>query len=185
MKDFLIALLSSLGVLAQVGAVVLAACIVAWLVSPAARRALAEPRALLQRAGLWIAWAVAAVATAGSLWLSEGADFIPCRLCWFQRIFMYPLVIVLLVGALLKDRRAFWYAIPLPVIGLGIALYHVYIEHNPEAESQGCKVQSAVPCSFRWFEKFGYVTIPVLAASAFALIALLLVASRRREGEPA
>lgn len=181
MKDFLIALLASLGVLAQIGAAVLVACIVAWLVSPSARAALAEPRALLQRWGLWIAWAVAVVATAGSLWFSEGADFIPCRLCWFQRIFMYPLVIVLLVGAILKDRRAFWYAIPLPVIGLLISVYHVYIEQNPEAESQGCKVQSAVPCSFRWIDKFGYVTIPVLAGSAFALIALLLVASRRRE----
>jgi len=181
MKDFLIALLASLGVLAQIGVAVLAACIVAWLVSPSARRALAEPRALLQAWGLWIAWGVAAVATVGSLWFSEGADFIPCRLCWFQRIFMYPLVVVLLVGAILKDRRAFWYAIPLPVIGLLVAVYHVYVEVNPDAESQGCLVQSTVPCSFRWIDEFGYITIPVLSASAFALVALVLVASRRRE----
>lgn len=129
----------------------------------------------------WLAWLVAAVATAGSLYFSEIAPYVPCRLCWFQRICMYPLAAILLVGAILKDRRAFWYAIPLPVIGLLISVYHVYIEQNPEAESQGCKVQSAVPCSFRWIDKFGYVTIPVLAGSAFALIALLLVASRRRE----
>lgn len=184
MKDFLIALLASLGVLAQIGAVVLAAGIVVWLVSPSARAALAEPRALLQRWGLWLAWGVSVVATAGSLWFSEGADFIPCRLCWFQRIFMYPLVVVLLVGAILKDRRAFWYAIPLPVIGMLISAYHVYIEVNPEAESQGC-LTSGAPCSTKWIDEFGYMTIPVLAGSAFVLIALLLVASRRREDAPA
>lgn len=183
MKDLLIAVLAALGVLAQLGAVVLAACIVSAIVSPAARAALAEPRALLQRYGLWLAWAVATVATAGSLWFSEGADFIPCRLCWFQRIAMYPLVIVLLVGAILKDRRAFWYAIPFPLIGMLISAYHVYIEVNPESESQGCKTSGA-PCSTKWIDEFGYMTIPVLAGSAFVLIALLLVASRRREDAP-
>ncbi len=181
MKDFLIAVLAALGVLAQIGIVVLGACIVAAIVSPGARAALAEPRALLQRSGLWIAWGVATVATAGSLWFSEGADFIPCRLCWFQRIAMYPLVVILLVGAVMKDRRAIWYAIPFPLVGAAISAYHVYIEHNPEAESQGCRLGGA-PCSTKWIEEFGYITIPVLAGSAFILIALLLVASRRPAG---
>jgi disulfide bond formation protein DsbB len=171
-KDAGIALLASLGVVAQIAVAVLVVCIVAALVSPAARRGLEGPRRALAGAGLWLAWAVALVATLGSLWFSEYADFLPCRLCWFQRIFMYPLVIVLLVGALLKDRRAVWYALPFPVIGLLFSAYHVYVEVNPEAESAACRV--GVPCSVRWIDEFGYITIPVLAGTAFALIALIL-----------
>lgn len=178
MRDLLIALLSALGVLAQIGAVLLAIGLLAWAVSPRAHTALAPVRDTLRGSGVWIAFVVALVATVGSLWFSEGAHFIPCRLCWFQRVAMYPLSIVLLVGAILRDRRVFWYAIAMPVIGAAISIYHIYIEYHPEAESQGCRLQGA-PCSTRWIDEFGYITIPVLALSAFALIALLLVASRR------
>jgi disulfide bond formation protein DsbB len=182
-KDAGIALLAALGVVAQIAILGLVVAIVAALVSPSARRALAGPRRWLGDHGLWVAWAVALVATLGSLWFSEYADFQPCRLCWFQRIFMYPLAIVLLVGALLRDRRAVWYALPFPVIGLGFAAYHVYIEENPEAESAACRV--GVPCSVKWIDEFGYVTIPVLAGTAFLLIGLILgiMAVRPRAGD--
>lgn len=181
MKHTGISFLASLGVVAQIAIALLVVCALVWWAVPASRRWLALPRQMLSQWGLWIAWFVAAVATAGSLWFSEYADFLPCRLCWFQRICMYPLAAILLVGALLKDRKAVLYAAPFPVFGLGVAAYHIYIENNPSAEGGGCKI--GVPCSVKWIEEFGYVTIPVLAATAFTLIGLLLITVWRGPGE--
>jgi disulfide bond formation protein DsbB len=119
------------------------------------------------------------VATLGSLYFSEIADFIPCRLCWFQRIAMYPLAVILLIGALRKDvRGAALYALPFPIAGALVSAYHIYIENHPEAESAGCSI--GAPCSTKWIDQFGYVTIPTLAISAFAAIIALLVFALRR-----
>ncbi len=185
MKDTIIALLASLGVVAQIAVVVLVAGIVAAAVSPSARAALDGPRRFIVDNGLWMAWVTATIATVGSLWFSEYADFIPCRLCWFQRIFMYPLAIILLIGALLRDRRAAWYGLPFPVIGVLFSAYHVYVEANPEVESDACRAGGA-PCSTKWIDQFGYITIPVLAGTAFVLIGLILgivaLGSRRTAG---
>ena len=145
-----------------------------------ARTVLREARETLLGGELWAAWVVALVATSGSLYFSEVADFQPCRLCWFQRIAMYPLAVLLLGMAVRRDiRNGFWYAIPFPVIGVGISLYHVYIERNPEAESQACR--AGVPCSTKWIEELGYVTIPVLAGTAFLTIIVLLLSARSRQ----
>ena len=151
------------------------------LVSDRGKRWLVEARESLFGSELWLAWAIAAVATAGSLFFSEYSHFIPCRLCWYQRIFMYPLAIVLLGAALRRDiRGAFLYTVWLPIIGIGVSAYHIYIEYHPEAETQGCKI--GAPCTIKWIDKFGYVTLPVLAASAFAaIITLLLFAWSRRD----
>jgi disulfide bond formation protein DsbB len=144
-----------------------------------ARTVLREVRETLLGGELWMAWAVALVATLGSLYYSEIAHFVPCRLCWFQRIAMYPLAIVLFGIALKRDNRnGFLYTFALPVIGLGVSLYHVYIEHHPEAESQGCR--QGASCTTRWIEELGYVTIPVLAGTAFATIIALLLFARSR-----
>ncbi len=96
---------------------------------------------------------------------------------------MYPLVVVLLAGALRRDARgAFLYAIALPVLGAAVSGYHLYIEAHPEAESVGCKI--GAPCSTKWIEEFGYVTIPMLAITAFAAIfALLCLAWSRRDAQ--
>lgn len=176
MTDTINALLSSLGLVAQIAIGVLVVAAIAWWVSPGARAALAGPRETLRRSGVWLAWAVAAVATSGSLWFQYGADFIPCALCWYQRVFMYPLAIVLLVAAVTRDRRAFWYGIAFPVIGLAFSTWHVYIEYNPDAETASCKIGAS--CAVKWIDAFGYITIPVLAGTAFTLIALLLLLSR-------
>lgn len=140
---------------------------------------------LLRPAALWLAFLVAAVAMAGSLYFSVGAGFVPCDLCWYQRIAMYPLAAVLLVGALLRDRRAALYAAVFPVVGACISIYHIYIEVNPDKESAACR--AGVPCATRWIDEFGYVTIPVMALSAFVLIGLLLAVAfiaGRRERPP-
>ncbi|HEX8649076.1 MAG TPA: disulfide bond formation protein B [Thermoleophilaceae bacterium] len=171
--------LAALAIVVQAALAALLALALAALASERARGWLRELRATLAGAGLWIAWAIAAVATAGSLFFSEYSDFVPCRLCWFQRIAMYPLAVLLLIAALRRDRRGgALYALPFPVLGALVAIYHVYIEHNPEAESASCKV--AAPCSVRWIEELGYVTLPVLALTAFAAIMSLLLMARAR-----
>ncbi len=173
MNDVLDSTLAALAILAQVATVLLVATMIAAAVNPRLRSSLVGSWGSLSRQSVWLAWGVAAVATLGSLYFSEIADYIPCRLCWYQRIAMYPLAIVLLVGALLRDRRVTLYAAAFPLIGAAISIYHIYIEVNPEAESAACR--AGVPCSTRWIDEFGYVTIPVMALSGFALIGTLLV----------
>lgn len=175
MNEFVNTTLAALAIVAQIAAVLVAVALVAGAVSPRARASLAPSWSALGRQSVWLAWFVAAVATAGSLFFSLAEDFTPCQLCWYQRIAMYPLAIILLVGALLRDRRISLYAAVFPVVGAAISIYHIYIEVNPEKESASCKV--GIPCSIRWIDEFGYVTIPVMALSAFVLIGLLLVAS--------
>jgi disulfide bond formation protein DsbB len=131
-----------------------------------------------------VAWVVATVAVAGSLYYSEIADFVPCRLCWFQRICMYPLAAILLVGLALRDRRVRVYAAPFVVVGAPISLYHWLMERGVFAESSSCAV--TVPCAVPWFEELGYVTLAFMALSAFCLVGTLLVVDqafeRRRAG---
>ncbi len=158
----------------------------AALVFKPARRLLVEMRETLLGTELWIAWGIALIAVLGSLFFSEYADFVACRLCWYQRIFMYPLAFLLLVGALRKDvRTAVQYTFLLPIIGAGVSIYHLYIEHNPDAESAGCKIGGG-SCATKWIDEFGYITIPTLALTAFAAIGVLLafVWSRREAAEP-
>lgn len=129
---------------------------------------------------LWMAAGVALVATLGSLYLSEIEHLIPCRLCWFQRIFMYPLVIVLGVAAWRKDTQVRLTASILATIGLLIAAYHYLIQHFPELESGAC--DPIAPCSAAYIWQWNFISIPYMAASAFALILTLIFALRINEG---
>ena len=131
-----------------------------------------------------LAWLVAAVATLGSLYYSEVAHFVPCRLCWYQRICMYPLAAILLVGLLLRDHRARLYAAPFVVVGAPLSLYHWLVERGVFSDSKSCA--ATVPCSVPWFEELGYVTLAFMALSGFLLIGTLLltdwISERRSEG---
>jgi disulfide bond formation protein DsbB len=121
-----------------------------------------------------LAFVVATVTTAGSLYYSEIVGYLPCELCWFQRICMYPLVAVLGVGLLRKDRSAIWYAAPLVVAGAPVSLYHWLVERVPSlAESSSCSVFA--PCTVPFFQELGYVTLAFMALSSFLLIGALLV----------
>lgn len=124
-------------------------------------------------AGIWAAWTVAFVATVGSLIYSEVIGFIPCRLCWFQRIAMYPMAVVLLVGAIRKELIARFYALPLALIGLGISIWHYIIQVFPQLEGGSC--DPIAPCSSRYVEVFGFISIPFMAGAGFTLIAVLLL----------
>src|SRR5918992_4583918 len=125
---------------------------------------------------LWLGFAVALVATAGSLYFSEVAHFIPCKLCWFQRIAMYPLVLLAL-PALRHDRGAALYLLPLPIVGLAVSGWHILVERGVVEDTQSCAISAPGGCAAKWIEGLGYVTIPTLAATAFALIAFMLALS--------
>ena len=122
------------------------------------------------------AWLVATVSTLGALFFGEVMKIPTCVLCWYQRIFMFPLAIILPVGLFPFDDRIARYALPLAVAGWGFALFHVllvagYIPENVQPCAQG------VPCSETYFELFGFVTIPLLALVAFSTIIALLAAA--------
>ncbi len=136
---------------------------------PAGRRVTGE----LHIASLWLAWLVAATSTVGSLYFSDSLGLLPCKLCWFQRIAMYPLSVILLVGAIRRDRLVRWYAVPLAGIGIAISLYHYLIEWNPEWEATSCDI--TVPCTTPYFRAFGFVSISFMALSGFAAILALLL----------
>ena len=110
------------------------------------------------------AWGVSLIAMAGSLYLSEIAHLLPCSLCWYQRIAMYPLVLVLGVGLLRDDPSVWRFAIPLPVIGFLIAAYHVTIQWRPNLDVGTCS--TGAPCTGRYLSVFGFMSIPTMAASA-------------------
>jgi disulfide bond formation protein DsbB len=173
--------LATLAVLVQAALVMIALLAIVSLFSTRARRILIELRETLLGGELWAAWTVALVSMLGSLYFSQVANFIPCELCWFQRIAMYPLVVILLVAALRGDVRVgVQYAFVLPLVGILVAAYHIYIEINPSAEISACKV-GGTSCATEWIKKFGYVTIPVLAITAFvAILTLLAIAWSRR-----
>jgi len=173
--------LAALAVLVQVLLALIAVIALASLVFVPARRLLVEIRDTLLGGELWAAWGFAIVATLGSLYFSQVANFIPCELCWFQRIAMYPMVIILFVAAYRGDIRVgVSYAFLFPIVGILISAYHIYIEENPSAAPKACSVGGA-SCTIKWIDKFGYITIPVLAATSFAAIIVLLamVWSRR------
>jgi disulfide bond formation protein DsbB len=136
--------------------------------------------------GVWtyLAWLVAIAATVGSLYFSEVRQFVPCVLCWWQRIFMYPLVVVLGVATFRQDHQVWRTALPLSVVGLGTAGYHYLLQKVPAiAPPAACAI--GVPCNVQYINWFGFVTIPFLALVAFALVTVAMVALLRADRAPA
>jgi hypothetical protein len=133
-------------------------------------------RAVLGETGLVLATVVAGVATVGSLYLSERLGLVPCALCWYQRIAMYPLAVIVAVGALRRDWAVRPYALTLAVIGPLISVYHYLEERFPSLDAGVCDL--TVPCSLVYVWRFHYISIPLMALSAFALVATILVVAR-------
>jgi Disulfide bond formation protein DsbB len=176
MTHAFIVTLAVLGVIGQVVAVALLLIGVLWLVG--VRAPLEFLRSAVWGYELWLAFVVAAVATAGSLFFSEIAHFPPCELCWYQRICMYPLSILTLFAALLNDHRVARYLLPFPVIGAGVSTYHLLVENGVVEQTQACVISAPGGCATKWINEFGYVTIPTLALTSFALVfAFLLLAA--------
>ncbi|MBT9281127.1 MAG: disulfide bond formation protein B [Hydrogenibacillus schlegelii] len=123
-----------------------------------------------QRA-LVLAWLVALAASLGSLFLSEVLRYLPCELCWYQRICMFPLALLLGIAAFRKDAGIVVYALPLSLIGGGVALYHVILQKIPR---KGGICAFGASCVDDPLNAFGFVTIPMLSFVAFGLISALL-----------
>jgi len=125
-----------------------------------------------------LALAQAAVASLGSLYFSEVLKFPPCVLCWYQRIFMYPLVLILAVGIWKKDKNLAYFTLPLSITGAVIVFYHNLLYYNIIPQSQApCTL--GISCTTKFFEWFGFITIPLLSLSAFITITILMLFHRK------
>ncbi len=175
-KDQVSLFLALLAVIAELAVVIALVLAIGGLFSKRLARARAAAAAAVGPQALALAFAVAAVSMLGSLYFSEIAHFLPCRLCWYQRICMYPLVPMLGIAAWRRDMAVRPYAAVLAVLGVPISSYHVILEHFPSLESSVCDPDN--PCSLVWVRRFGYVTIPVMALSGFLLILTLLAVAR-------
>jgi disulfide bond formation protein DsbB len=129
-----------------------------------------------QQYGAYLALAPALTALLGSLYYSEIAGFVPCALCWYQRILMYPLSVTILVGILNHDEYLPNYVLPFSVIGMGVSTYHHLIELGIIEHSAACAV--GVPCNLIYVNYFGFITIPVLALTAFTMITVIMGATK-------
>lgn len=127
----------------------------------------------VERYSLYLAWLLALVATLGSLFASNVLDWTPCTLCWYQRIMMYPLAVILGIATWKQDRLVTRYALPLSVAGLALAVFQ-YLEQFTRLDlSRLC--QPTVPCSGHYLLVAGFITVPFLSALAFLSISLLLI----------
>jgi disulfide bond formation protein DsbB len=171
--------LSLLALLAATGSLVVVLLALAGRWSDGAADALASIRETVSPIGLWLAFAVAAVATAGSLYFSEIGHLVPCTLCWYQRIAMYPLALILGIAAWRADAGVRRYVIPLAGIGAVVAAYHAALQRMPGLPSGACSL--GAPCSAIELERFGFVTIPVMAFIGFVsiIVVLTLLTARR------
>ncbi len=160
-----------LSVLAELAVVWVLAILLASRWSSRAARIRDELVTELAGQALWFACFVAAVCMFGSLYLSEVAHFTPCRLCWYQRVVMYSLVPTLALFAWRQWTRAWWVVCGAAVFGGVISSWHIMIERFPTLETGSCDPTN--PCSLIWVRRFGYLTIPTMALSGFALIATL------------
>lgn len=118
---------------------------------------------------IFVAWAVSVIAMFGSLYFSEIRQYEPCELCWYQRIVMYPFVIILGIATVLKDYRISLYSMVLSIIGAGISLYHYGLQKTALLAdiAPAC---GRVPCTSAYINWFGFITIPFLALTAFIII---------------
>jgi len=128
---------------------------------------------------LFFAWVVASISTLGSLFLSDVMMYSPCVLCWYQRIAMYPLFVIFLIGMMPFDKSVLKYATPFVLTGLLLSFYHNLLQYNIIPESASPCVQG-VPCSAKYIEVLGFLTIPMLSFIAFSIIAVLLYTIKRR-----
>lgn len=127
----------------------------------------------IQKYALELAFLQASIATTGSLYMSNILQWTPCRLCWFQRIFMYPLVILLGVSLLFNSRDIKDYVIPMTLVGIPIAAYHFITQRVEQFHAAGCSI-TQVSCATEYTFHFGYITIPTMALTAFLVILVLM-----------
>jgi disulfide bond formation protein DsbB len=170
-----------LALVADAAVVLIAVFFVVSRTSPSARERWSRARDGITPFALQIAWIVAVLATFGSLFLQFFENLAPCEFCWFQRICMYPLSLLLGIAAFRGDVNvAKRYFIGLSAVGLGLAIYHYQLERIP---SEPTVCGSAVPCNVAVINIFGFISVPFLSMAAFALISTLLLMARGRSDD--
>lgn len=129
---------------------------------------------------LYLAWIIALLSVVGSLFFSEVMQLPPCVLCWYQRIAMYPQVLIIGTGIILRDKRMKIYALPLALAGLAVAIYHnlIYYGFIPESITP---CTEGVPCNVVQIEWLGFITIPLMGLGAFASVIICLLLYRPKE----
>lgn len=127
---------------------------------------------------LFVCWLLVTGATLGSLFFSEVMELPPCSLCWIQRIFMFPLAIILLVGLFPPDGSVVRYALPLALGGVVTAFFHVLLQLGVIPESAS-PCEQGVSCAEVSLVLFGFVSIPVLSLAVFSVAAGLLYHLKR------
>lgn len=128
---------------------------------------------LVRPMALKVAALVAVVAMLGSLYYSEIAKFVPCEYCWYQRIGIYPLALILTIAAFRDDRGIRVYVLPINAITALVSVYHILMERFPSVFESQCS--TTVPCSLIWFESFGFITLPTMALTTSVTIGVLLL----------
>lgn len=122
----------------------------------------------------YLAWIVALISTFGSLFFSEIMKLPPCTLCWYQRIFVYPLVLIIPIAVVRKDKNLPLFVLPMVTIGAVIAFFHNLLYYGLVPESQApCAL--GISCTTKYFEWLGFITIPLLSLIAFLLIGFLMI----------
>jgi disulfide bond formation protein DsbB len=119
-------------------------------------------------------WAISTLSVFGSLYFSEIMNLAPCKLCWWQRIFMYPIAVIMSVAILKKDKKAFMYVLPLSILGSLLAFYHTLLQAGVIKETLiSCTIDGAVSCAKKQINWFGFMTIPFMSMVAFLGITAL------------
>ena len=155
-----------LGILALLGSL---GVVVARVSGSAAGRQLIQGLAPL---ALAVPALVTSVSMVGSLYFSEVVNYRPCVLCWYQRIAMYSLAIVLVTAAVRRDKSITPYAMVLAGIGATISAYHWLLERWPAIDTGSCSADA--PCSVPYFEVFGFVSLAFMAFCAFVTVLVFL-----------
>lgn len=127
----------------------------------------------------YFAWITVLISLSVSLYFSEIRLFAPCALCWIQRIAMYPLIVIIGVGIILKDKSLHLYVLPLSIFGIFVATYHNLLNYGVIPE-KFAPCQIGVSCTTKYIEWFGFVTIPLLSFIAFLLVTLFMIIYMRQ-----
>jgi disulfide bond formation protein DsbB/mono/diheme cytochrome c family protein len=126
----------------------------------------------LNRNSMYIALVAAWIAMCGSLYFSEVKGYVPCVLCWYQRILMYPLAGIIAIGLLRRDWHLPYYVLPFSLVGLCVSTYH-YLLEKTDIFAGAAACRQGVSCTTQWINWFGFVTIPFLALVGFLIITLM------------
>lgn len=180
-KEMVSSVITGLGTLTLVGQVLFSFLVICFLIYSVDKynKMIKQIIQFFSQNALAFAFLVATVATIGSLFFSEIARFPPCKLCWYQRIFMYPQVILLGIAVYKNDFGVKKYIIPLSIIGLIIAIYHYILQMSPIPLPCTDEIAS---CAAKQFAQFGYITIPLMSATAFGLIIALFLLGGKGKG---